>query len=67
MSFKGFIDDAGEMSSHSDQANDIAHALTESFDAGPDAFEQQLNQLSDLQYVRLLTLLDEYSAPLRTW
>ena len=43
MSFKGFIDDAGEMSSHSDQANDIAHALTESFDAGPDAFEQLLN------------------------
>jgi len=29
-------------------------------------FEQQLVQLSDQQYVRLLTLLDEYPAPLRT-
>jgi hypothetical protein len=50
---------------HSVQPSDQAVALGEAFDAGVGMFEQQLVQLSDQQYVSLLTLLDEYSSPLR--
>ena len=65
MSLKKYIGVTSEISPHSDRANNIALALSEAFDAGQDTFEQQLVQLSDQQYVSLLTLLDEYSATLR--
>ena len=41
-----------------------ASALNAAFLAGPADFQNQLTHLSDQQYVSLLTLLDEYSAPL---
>ena len=41
-----------------------ASALNTAFLAGPANFQQQLTHLSDQQYVSLLTLLDEYFAPL---
>ena len=66
MSYKEIIGGVTESPVHSAQPNDQAVALGEAFDAGVGVFEQQLVQLSDQQYVRLLTLLDEYSAPLRT-
>ena len=68
MSDKEIIGGVTESPVHSAQPNDQAVALGEAFDAGVGVgvFEQQLVQLSDQQYVRLLTLLDEYSAPLRT-
>jgi len=45
-------------------SEDSASVINASFLAGPAEFQQQLTHLSDQQYVRLLTLLDEYSAPL---
>tara|TARA_B100000809_G_scaffold166063_1_gene163309 strand:- start:722 stop:916 length:195 start_codon:yes stop_codon:yes gene_type:complete len=45
-------------------AENSALALNTAFLAGPAKFQQQLAHLSDQQYVSLLTLLDEYSAPL---
>ncbi|MBT3620093.1 MAG: hypothetical protein HN523_06675 [Porticoccaceae bacterium] len=66
MSYKEIIGGVTESPVHSAQPNDQAVALGEAFDAGVGVFEQQLVQLSDQQYVRLLTLLDEFSAPLRT-
>jgi|TARA_B110000093_G_scaffold174362_1_gene207529 hypothetical protein len=65
MSLKKDIGVTSEISPHSDRANNIALALSEAFDAGQDKFEQQLVQLSDQQYVSLLTLLDECSATFR--
>ena len=50
---------------HSDNSH-LAAALNEAFDVGTEAFTNQLELLSDQQYVQLLTLLDEYSSPLRT-
>ena len=60
MSDKEIIGGVTESPVHSAQPNDQAVALGEAFDAGVGVFEQQLVQLSDQQYVRLLTLLDEY-------
>lgn len=45
-------------------SKDSALALNTAFLSGPAEFQQQLTHLSDQQYVSLLTLLDEYSAPL---
>tara|TARA_B100000795_G_scaffold202925_1_gene156638 strand:+ start:244 stop:438 length:195 start_codon:yes stop_codon:yes gene_type:complete len=53
-----------ETSVTSHYTEDSASALNTAFLAGPAKFQQQLTHLSDQQYVRLLTLLDEYSAPL---
>ncbi|MFT6694464.1 MAG: hypothetical protein ACJAY3_001355 [Neolewinella sp.] len=50
---------------HSDKPH-LAAALNEVFEVGTEAFTNQLELLSDQQYVQLLTLLDEYSSPLRT-
>ena len=50
---------------HSDNSH-LAAALNEAFEGGTEAFTNQLELLSDQQYVQLLTLLDEYSSPLRT-
>ena len=50
---------------HSDNSH-LAAALNEAFEVGTEAFTNQLELLSDQQYVQLLTLLDEYSSPLRT-
>ena len=50
---------------HSDKSH-LAAALNEAFEVGTEAFTNQLELLSDQQYVQLLTLLDEYSSPLRT-
>ena len=66
ISYKEIIGGVTESPVHSAQPKDQAVALGEAFDAGVGVFEQQLVQLSDQQYVRLLTLLDEYPAPLRT-
>ena len=65
MSDNKIIAGGTESLAHSVQPNDQAVALGEAFDAGVGMFEQQLVQLSDQQYVSLLTLLDEYSASLR--
>ena len=66
MSYKEVIGGVTESPVHSVQSNEQPVALGEAFDAGVGVFEQQLVQLSDQQYVRLLTLLDEHSATLRT-
>jgi hypothetical protein len=50
---------------HSDKPH-LAAALNEVFEVGTEAFTNQLELLSDQQYVQLLTLLDEHSSPLRT-
>ena len=66
MSYKEIIGGVTESPVNSAQPNDQAVALGEAFDVDVGVFKQQLLQLSDQQYVRLLTMLDEYSAPLRT-
>ena len=43
----------------------LAASLNEAFEVGTEAFTNQLALLSDQQYVQLLTLLDEYTSPLR--
>ena len=55
----------GIATNHSDNSH-LATALNEAFEVGTEAFTNQLELLSDQQYVQLLTLLDEYSSPLRT-
>ena len=55
----------GIATNHSDNSH-LAAALNEAFEVGTEAFTNQLALLSDQQYVQLLTLLDEYSSPLRT-
>jgi len=44
-------------------SEDPALLLNAAFLSGPAKFQQQLTHLSDQQYVSLLTLIDEYSAP----
>ena len=53
-----------ETSVTSHYSEDSALGLNTAFLAGPGEFQQQLTHLSDQHYVNLLTLLDEYSAPL---
>ena len=53
-----------ETSVTSNFSEDSALALNTAFLDAPAEFQQQLTHLSDQQYVSLLTLLDEYSAPL---
>jgi len=53
-----------EKSVTSHYSEDSALGLNTAFLAGPAEFQQQLTHLSDQQYVSLLTLLDEYFAPL---
>jgi|GEM_PF-2348502 len=38
--------------------------LMTAFDLGIGPFKRELEKLTDQQYVKLLTLLDEYSSPL---
>ena len=51
-------------SNYSEDTN-LAAALGNAFELGAEAFKEQLALLSDQQYVELLTLLDEYTGPLR--
>ena len=55
----------GIATNHSDNSQ-LSAALNEAFEVGTEAFTNQLELLSDQQYVQLLTSLDEYSSPLRT-
>tara|TARA_B100000787_G_scaffold109610_1_gene81582 strand:+ start:669 stop:827 length:159 start_codon:yes stop_codon:yes gene_type:complete len=50
------------MDASSNEAHKSAEELSSAFLSGPGAFEKQLAEISDQQYVSLLTLLDEYSS-----
>ena len=65
MKAEQFTESNSIATNHSDKPH-LAAALNEVFEVGTEAFTNQLELLSDQQYVQLLTLLDEYSSPLRT-
>ena len=65
MKAEQFTESKSIATNHSDKPH-LAAALNEVFEVGTEAFTNQLELLSDQQYVQLLTLLDEYSSPLRT-
>jgi hypothetical protein len=65
MKAEQFTESNSIATNHSDKPH-LAAALNEAFEVGTEAFTNQLELLSDQQYVQLLTLLDEYSSPLRT-
>jgi|TARA_B110000444_G_scaffold259215_1_gene302264 hypothetical protein len=60
------INESWPINSNSELNSPLTAALNEAFEAGTEAFTNQLALLSDQQYVHLLTLLDEYTSPLRT-